>query len=128
MKNNVKNETFGDFFKSKRISLGLSLRSFCEKNHFDPGNISRMERGLLSPTVEEKKLIVYAEALKISEKSSEWAKFFDLANIAKGTIPSDIREDLNLMSIMPAFYRTVRGEKFDKDKLEKLFELLNTKK
>ena len=33
-------KTFGNFFKQKRISLGLTLREFCRINELDPGNIS----------------------------------------------------------------------------------------
>ncbi len=40
---------FGEFFKAKRQALGLTLREFCLKHKLDPGNISRLERGLLAP-------------------------------------------------------------------------------
>ena len=40
---------FGEFFKVKRQALGLTLREFCLKHKLDPGNLSRMERGLLAP-------------------------------------------------------------------------------
>ncbi|MEK7577915.1 MAG: hypothetical protein AAB492_04895 [Patescibacteria group bacterium] len=116
---------FGQFFRSKRISLGFTLRLFCERYHFDPGNISRLERNILPPTVDEEKLEGYAEALKISKGSLEWIEFFDLAHIAKGTVPHDIRNDPKVISFLPAFYRTARGEKLDKKKIQKLIELLN---
>ncbi len=116
---------FGQFFRSRRISLGFTLRSFCERYHFDPGNISRLERNILPPTIDEKKLEGYAEALKISKESTEWVEFFDLAHIARGTVPQDIRNDPKVISFLPAFYRTARGEKLDKKKIQKLIELLN---
>jgi len=119
------NMNFGQFFRSKRITLGFTLRSFCERYHFDPGNISRLERNILPPTIDEEKLEGYAEALKISKGSPEWIDFFDLAHIARGTIPQDIRNDPKVISFLPAFYRTARGEKLDKKKIQKLIELLN---
>ena len=40
--------TFGSFFRARRMALGKSLRGFCIEKGLDPGNISRLERGLLS--------------------------------------------------------------------------------
>ncbi len=80
---------------------------------------------MLLPTIDENKLKGYAEALKISKDSPEWVEFFDLANIARGTVPQDIRKNPKIMSFLPAFYRTARGKKLDKDKVQKLIKLLN---
>ncbi len=118
--------TFGEFFRQKRIDLGFTLRSFCERYHFDPGNISRLERNILLPTIDEEKLEGYAEALKIPKGSPVWVQFFDLAHLAKGTIPQDLRNNPKLMSFLPAFYRTARGEKLDKKKIKQLLDLLNS--
>ncbi len=119
-------QTFGEFFRQKRMDAGFTLRSFCERYHFDPGNISKLERNILSPTLDEEKLEGYAQALKISKGSREWVLFFDLAHIARGTIPQDIRKDPDVLSFLPAFYRTARGEKLDKKKIQKLLELLSS--
>lgn len=117
-------QTFGNFFRSKRLEQGLTLRTFCEKYGYDPGNISRLERGLTAPSTDKEKLTGYAAALKIPEGSPEWTLFFDLAYSAKGAIPPDIKNDPEALILLPAFYRTARGEKLDREKLEKLIELL----
>jgi transcriptional regulator with XRE-family HTH domain len=117
--------TFGDFFRAKRISLGYTLRNFCEKFNFDPGNISRLERNILPPSVDEEKLEGYAQAIQIAKDSPDWVQFFDFAHIARGYIPKDLRKDPKIMSFLPAFYRTVRGEKLNKKKIEQLVNLLN---
>ncbi len=119
------NQTFGEFFRQKRISLDFTLRSFCERYNYDPGNISRLERDILSPSVDQQKLEGYAAALKIPRDSEEWTMFFDLAHTAKGKIPEDILSDPKVLSILPAFYRTARGEKLDKKKIDQLIKLLN---
>lgn len=116
---------FGEFFRQKRLSLGFTLRSFCERYNYDPGNISRLERNILSPSIDMKKFEGYASALKIQRDSEEWTTFFDLAHAAKGKIPEDIMKDPKIISILPAFYRTVRGEKMDKKKIKQLIDLLN---
>ncbi|MFH1566217.1 MAG: hypothetical protein ABIB98_03420 [bacterium] len=118
-------QTFGEFFRKKRIFLGFTLRSFCERYSYDPGNISRLERNILSPSIAHQKLEGYALALKIPRDSEEWTTFFDLAHAAKGKIPEDLLKSPHILSILPAFYRTARGEKMDKRKIKKLIELLD---
>ena len=118
-------QTFGESFRQKRIDLGFTLRSFCERYGYDPGNISRLERNILSPSIDKQKLEGYAVALKIPRDSEEWTIFFDLAHAAKGKIPEDIIKSPHMLSILPAFYRTARGEKLDKDKIKQLIKLLN---
>jgi len=118
--------TFGEFFRRKRINLGFTLRSFCERYSYDPGNISRMERNILSPSIDSEKLAGYATALKIPRDSEEWTTFFDLAHAAKGRIPEDIQNNPKLLSVLPLFFRTARGEKLSKDKIKQLVAQLNT--
>lgn len=119
-------QNFGEFFRSKRIGLGFTLRAFCEKYNFDPGNISKLERGILSPTIDLEKLEGYAMALKISKDTPSWVTFFDLAHIAKGTIPPDIKNNQKTITLLPAFYRIARGGKLTKEKINKLMDLLNS--
>lgn len=119
------NENFGIFFRDRRIALGFTLRAFCERFGYDPGNISRLERNILTPSVDENILKGYAKALQIEQDSPEWVTFFDLAYTAKGTIPLDIRNNQQIMSVLPAFYRTARGEKLDKKKINELINLIS---
>jgi len=118
-------QNFGEFFRQKRIALGFTLRAFCERYNYDPGNISRLERNILSPSIDKQKLEGYATALKIPHESEEWTTFFDLAHAAKGKVPEDILKSPHILSILPAFYRTARGEKLDKKKINQLIKLLN---
>lgn len=115
---------FGEFFRNKRIELGLTLRSFCEKYQYDPGNISRLERGIMPPTVDDEKLEGYALALKIKRDTPDWTMFFDLAHTARGVLPKDIMKDVEILALLPAFYRTARGEKLNKNKIRQLLKLL----
>src|SRR3989304_556150 len=52
--------TFGEFFKQKRTGLKKTLRQFCAENNLDPGNISKLERGLMAPPQGSDKLEEYA--------------------------------------------------------------------
>ncbi len=53
-----------------------------------------------------------------------WTLFFDLAYATRGTLPPDIKRKREVLSILPAFYRTVRGKKLDKKKLNELIKLI----
>lgn len=121
-------QTFGEFFRQKRVALGYTLRAFCERYHYDPGNISKLERNIISPTIDEEKLEGYAAALKIGRENVEWTYFFDLAHTAKGVLPQDLRSDPRILSFLPAFYRTARGEKLDRAKINQLIKLLSGRK
>jgi transcriptional regulator with XRE-family HTH domain len=116
--------TFGEFFKEKRISLRKTLRQFCAESGLDPGNISKLERGLMPPPQGSDKLEEYARYLRIRKGSDDWYKFFDLARIEAGRIPDEFLRDEALLASLPILFRTLRGQKISEKKLEKLVELI----
>jgi len=116
--------TFGDFFKEKRIGLRKTLRQFCADNKLDPGNISKLERGLMPPPQGSDKLEEYANYLQIRKGSDDWYQFFDLARIEVGRIPDELLEDRAVAASLPILFRTLRGRKISEKKLEKLVELI----
>lgn len=115
--------TFGEFFKSKRISLNLTLRQFCEAHNLDAGNLSRIERGVSPPPKSDEKLKKYAKYLKIKEGTDDWYEFFDLAAAESGRFPSELM-DKEVLERMPVFFRTLRGKKLSKEKLDKLIKVI----
>jgi transcriptional regulator with XRE-family HTH domain len=115
-------QTFGNFFKKKRIEQGLTLREFCRVNEMDPGNISKIERGLLPPPQTKEILLRYAEALEIREGTDDWLLFCDLAITSAGKIPPDIVSNHEVMNALPLLFRTVRKEKLGEKELERLVE------
>lgn len=119
-------QTFGEFFRLKRIALGFTLRSFCERYSYDPGNISRLERNILPPSIDKQKLEGYAIALKIPRDNEEWTMFFDLAHAATGKIPQDILASGQAHKYLPLLFRTARGQRLSKKKLQELVDLINT--
>jgi len=117
-------QTFGEFFKEKRIAAGLTLRKFCETYHFDPGNVSRWERNLLPPPKAEESLRSIAVALQLEEGSEGWHLFFDLAAATNGLLPADLRADANMIARMPLVFRTLRGEPLTEEKLRELYRAI----
>lgn len=115
---------FGEFFKSCRIAIKKTLRQFCVENGLDPGNISKLERGLLPPPQSREKLEEYASYLKIKKGSDNWYTFFDLAAAETGRIPEDIMTKEKIEDKLPILFRTLRGQKVSDDNLEKLIKIL----
>ncbi|MGD0626084.1 MAG: helix-turn-helix transcriptional regulator [Thermodesulfobacteriota bacterium] len=120
----AKEATFGQFFRKMRERHRLSLRRFCVENNVDPGNISKLERGLLPPPQSREKLEEYAAYLQIKEGSDDWYEFFDLASAQSGKIPQDLLNDEDLVKKLPLVFRTIRGQKISAEKLDELAEVI----
>ena len=115
---------FGELFKQLRIESGQTLRAFCLKHGFDPGNISKIERGRLAPPKSQKKLTGYANALGLKKGSDEWQQIFDRAAAEQGQIPADLLDD-ELVAKLPVFFRALREiNGADEDDLRELAEKL----
>lgn len=110
---------FGDFVKAKRIEQGLTLRQFCLEHDLDPGNTSKLERGLLAAPQGDK-LEEYGRRLGLREGSEDWFRFLDLAAAESGRIPKDILSDEDVVDKLPVLFRTLRGKKVSNEKLDKL--------
>ena len=117
-------KSFGEFFKVRRIAIKKTLRQFCVENGLDPGNISKLERGLLPPPQSREKLEEYASYLKIKKGSDDWYTFFDLAAAETGRIPEDIMTKEKIEDKLPILFRTLRGQKVSDEKLEELVKML----
>ena len=111
---------FGNLMKKLRVDKEITLREFCQANGFDPGNYSRLERGLFPPPQKESLLEKYATALGLKRGSDEWLEFFDLAAAARGEIPKDILSDEEVVRKLPVVFRTLRGSALSPDKLDDL--------
>ena len=117
---------FGEYFKLLRLRSGMTLRKFCQANGFDPGNISRLERGAFGPPESETKLRQYAKALDLKPGTDEWIEFFDRAAAGRGQIPQDLQKDENLVRQLPVLFRTLRGKRVSPETLDKLVELVRS--
>lgn len=114
--------TFGDLFKNKRVATGKSLREFCALYGLDPGNVSKVERGLMPPPKDIDKLKEYARILGISEGGDLWHEFMDRACAESGNIPKDILDDKEVVDKLPVFFRLLRGKQVDDEKLKGLID------
>lgn len=112
--------SFGEFFKNLRKKKRITLREFCIRASADPANISRLERGAMPPPQDTDILERYAKALDIKVGSNDWYTFFDLAATNRGIIPKDLMADHEIVKMLPAFFRTLRGQKPTEEEMRKL--------
>lgn len=118
------NVVFGPYLKELRMARRMTLRGFCRRANADPGNVSRMERGVLPPPQDRDILERYAKALELQEGSDEWYRFFDYAAADWGIVPLDIMEDEEVVKVLPVLFRTLRREKPSVADMNRWAELL----
>lgn len=110
---------FGDYAKDLRIAAGQTLRSFCRDAAIDPSNWSKIERGVLPPPDDADFLKRIAAVLALS--GDQRTELSDMAAIARGQIPVDLKDD-DLLSKMPAFFRAIRGQEYTPEDFERLLK------
>ena len=115
---------FGELFKELRKKRGYTLREYCRTFAKDPGNISKMERGIIPPPTNHDELRKLALSLGLKEDSDEWDNFFTVANVSSGRIPQEIMSDEEVLSHLPIILRTIHGQKLTEDKLRSLIDII----
>jgi transcriptional regulator with XRE-family HTH domain len=119
-----RDQHFGPYLKELRTLGRITLRQFCAQANADPGNISKLERGVWPPPQDQEILERYAKALSIQEGSDEWYKFFDYAAADRGILPQDLMSDEEVVEALPVLFRTLRREKPSSDSLDDLVRKL----
>ena len=115
---------FGTFIKELRAKQRLGLREFCLKTGYDPSNWSKIEREVSPPPKDEATLRDWAKQLGLKPDTDDWHKFHDYAAVDAGRIPDHVLEDEELLAKLPAFFRTISGNKPSRAELENLIKLL----
>jgi transcriptional regulator with XRE-family HTH domain len=115
---------FGPYIRELRKDRRLGLREFCKALAMDPSNWSKVERGVLHPPTEEEKITEISSLLGISKGDDEWHNMIDYASLDRGEVPKDILSDEEVLDKLPAFFRTMRGQKPDEKELRRLIELI----
>ena len=115
---------FGKFIKELRAKQRLGLREFCLEYGHDPSNWSKIEREVLQPPRDEETLRAWAKHLGLKPGTEDWLKFFEYAAVDAGRIPDHILEDEKLAAHLPAFFRTLSGQKPSREDLEKLLGII----
>lgn len=115
---------FGTFIKALRAKQRFGLREFCHKTGYDPSNWSKIEREVSPPPKDEATLREWAKQLGLKPGTDDWNKFHDYAAVDAGRIPDHVLKDEELVEKLPAFFRTLSGNKPSDEELENLIKLL----
>ncbi|MCL2688654.1 MAG: helix-turn-helix domain-containing protein [Chitinispirillia bacterium] len=108
---------FGTFVREIRISIGFTLRKFCEEFGYDLETYSKMERGFASPPSSMNGQTKLAKELCLHEGSDGWKQFFSHILDCKGKFhPLGLTEEESIVQL-PLVFKTTHGEKLDEDKL-----------
>ena len=101
---------FGSFIRQRRLELDKTLREFCLQNYLNPGNHSRLERGLIRPPERIEELEGIAVALEIEVGGPDWYLLVDLAAADRGQIPADWRDDKKVMRNLHMYFEVWRRQ------------------
>jgi transcriptional regulator with XRE-family HTH domain len=115
---------FGRIVRDLRVKNNLSLRQFCIISGEDFGSWSKIERGVLKPPQDQKRLRKIAKILNITEGSDQYKEFIGAAAADAGRIPEYIMNSERALKMMPIFFRTIGGGKPTKEELEEIYNQL----
>ena len=118
---------FGVFISTLRRRLDVPLRRFCEQHGLDPGNYSKMERGLRPAPKDHGVRGKVAGYLKLTPEQVEWREFMDLADLSLGQLPRDLLADGAIAPKLPLLFRSLRGDPLSEEQFRELAELIRRK-
>ncbi len=124
MKTSVSLKKFGKILYDLRIKKEITLREMCRKVNYDPSNFSKIERGKIAPPSDKKTLELWARTLGLKKDSKEFEDFIYQANVAQGIIPFEIMEEKELVAALPAFFRTLKNRKPNKEEIDNMINLI----
>lgn len=113
---------FGELLSDHRKAGGLTLREFSKLVGYDSSNISKIERGILTPPQSTITLRNWAKALGLDQASKETAVF--IASGMAARVKRHVKTDSELDALMPAFFRAVNNKRVDPETYKKLKALL----
>ena len=118
-------QTFGQFLKTKRLALDLSLREFARNVAMQPSNYCNIESGVLPPPSAEG-LDRIGKMLGLKKGTPDYSMFHDLAAKGRDEIPADVEQFVKGNELLPAMLRTVEYERVTKKQLRGIIEDLKS--
>ena len=115
--------TFGDNITARRAELRLTLRDCAIRAGIDPGNLSKIERGRLSPPQNDGLLARLVEALEL-KGTEEGQRLIDVAAVQNGRIPTDIAQNAALVGALPILLRAVNSRGLGETQLARILEMI----
>ncbi len=115
---------FGEMVRERRKVLRLGLREFALRAEVDASNLSKMERGVMTPPQDRALLGRICAALELDPGSAECIRLLDQAAAETGRIPADMLEDEELLARLPVLLRTVKNKRPSEEQMDRLIEII----
>ena len=112
---------FGMFLKKHMTSKQITLRELARRTSIDPGNLSRIERGIAYPPQKEETLIKIALGLKLTDMETQ--ELIDKAFIENGKLPKNLKHVKEIEAI-PLLLRSIENKKLTEEQIENLIEII----
>lgn len=111
---------FGDYLKNLRIERRLTLRQCADQLNVDPSNWSKLERGINPAPKDSETLKQWANFFDI--ESDKMEQFTDFASLSRREIPLDVASDERVIAALPVFFRAIRGQELEGERLKSFME------
>lgn len=100
--------TFGEKLKQLRLRTSLTMKEFCAKHGLDPGNCSKIERGIMIPQTYHA-FLMWGKFVGLKKGSKAMSEFCDLGCAEIGRIPPDLMENKEFVTYLPTLFALVRN-------------------
>ncbi len=113
---------FGELVTARRAELRLTLRDCAIRSGMTPGNLSKIERGLLAPP-QNGVLSRLIEALEL-KGDNERQRLLDVATVQRGRIPAHADQHADVAASMPLLRRILNVRQLDETAVARLLEMI----
>lgn len=113
--------TFGQLVARRRAELRLTLRECAVRADIDAGDLSKMERGKVSPPQSSAVVERLVAALELSGTTDGQA-MLDTAALENGRLPVDLAGNPAVVSALPLLLRTFDNRQLDEQRMQRLLE------
>lgn len=114
---------FGEYLKTLRTEKDLSLRNLAKNTEYDVGYLSRIERSIMLPPLNNDFIEKISQYLSLTD--NEERMLSDLAVSEKGKYPDDIKDELIEITALPILLRTINNKKLSDEQVRELAERIN---
>lgn len=113
---------FGDWVRGYRAEKQITLREFCRRGDVDPGNWSKLERGVMAPPSDkELQRLIVREIIGLDERHPDYYKVFALMDNAQAAISrSEPPHGPDLIGALPMFVTKSDGTRLTAEELDKI--------
>lgn len=117
---------FGGFVRDRRKTLGKTAREVAVDVGLLPSNYCKLEHGAFQPPSDDK-LRSLAKALELPEGEASTHTYYDLAAVARNSVPLDVADVISYEEAIPMMLRTLGCRKLTQNEIKKMMAIVRGK-